>query len=663
MALAALLAAGFALRAVYGWPDPGPERTFDERYAMPNIEALVRDGRWTPVHAFHPTLSYLPQGVVLAAVEACGCLTLGTDSQRVLLAPRPGAGNAAPNWRPPLAAISPLGYRSCRLFQALVSTAAILATFLLARAAAPRIGIGGALGAAAAMAFVPWHVRVAGICNEDALLGLAFVVAGLATVAALRSASSRSYTFAGAAIGAALATKLTGGAAALPLAGASFWRARREPRRLALLALAGGVAAALFLALNPHFLTDFERVASDFGVTQRLYEREAGQADESRLERLVAGFRALALPSFLGLPLALLALFGALAGARSAAQTRSAPGEGEPLGVLLLFPLTYGLFYGLATGHLPEHNWLPMLPFAAILAMVAAHRLAALAERRAGRAGRLAVGVAVAAAIASVAYRGTAYVHRATVPPTLEVALRALPIPRQSTAILLRDLAADRAYVGPKIPRRGLREIQLAPGSPELDRSRLERADGWALHAATAERILGPEPPAGARVVRVGPSLGNARGPAVVAVWRPWRLVAARSVAAEKVVRGRAPSARLALAAPAGPDATHRSLRFGLLGPNRPVSCAVELAGGARIEAFAAPGGGPVRRRRADATEPADVEAGLERRRSSASFFTERIPIAEALEATVRCTSEAPMRIASPVDVLDWAPPETTPAP
>ncbi len=657
------------LRTVYGWPDPGPERTFDERYAMPNIEALMRDGRWTPLHAFHPTLSYLPQGVVLAAVEACGCLRLGTDSQRVLLAPRPGAGNAAPNWRPPLAAISPLGYRSCRLFQALVSTAAILATFLLARAAAPRIGFGGALGTAAVMAFVPWHVRVAGICNEDALLGLAFVVAGLATLAALRSGTVRSHMVAGAAIGAALATKLTGGAAALPLAGASLWRARREPRRLALLALAGGVAAALFLALNPHFLTDFERVASDFGVTQRLYEREAGQADENRLERLVAGFRALALPSFLGLPLALLALFGALAGARSAAQTRSAPAEGEPLGVLLLFPLTYGLFYGLATGHLPEHNWLPMLPFAAILAMVGAHRLATLAERRAGRVGRLIVSVAVAAAVASVAYRGTVYVYRATVPPTLEVALRALPIPRQSTAILVRDLAADRGYVGPRIPRRGLREIQLVPGGAELDRSRLERADGWVLHAPTAERIFGPESLAGARVVRVGPSLRGARGPEVVARWRPWRLVAARSVAPEKVTRSREPSARLTLAGPAEPATTHRSLRFGLLGPNRPVTCFVELAGGARIEAFAAPGGGPVRRRRADpeagpeAEVETEIEAGLERRRSSASFFTERVPISEALEVTLRCTSEAPMKIAAPVDVLDWAPPETTPAP
>ena len=640
LALAAVLVAGGALRLAYGWPDPSGARDYDSRFVLPNVESILRHHRFLPVSAYHPSLSFLPQAAVLGAVEACGCLELGTGTRSVL---RP-AGGRPPRTRargggPALAAVSPLAYRTCRIVQSLLGVGALaLLSVLAARVLGPWRGV----AAAALLAFVPWHLWTAGACNEEAAFFVAVEVAALATLSAARRDDLGGYALAGVAFGCALASKLNAGPVTLPLAVWTLARARRAPRRVALLATAAAVSVVTFVALNPHFVTRFDLVRRDFGYTVRHYQEKAVAASTGHFDVLVSGLAAPAAPEYLGLALALLALVGLAVAARPASGDPRRHGE---LRLLALFPLTYVPVYALITRHVKDHNWLPVLPFAIVLALAGAGALVAAARRAGGRRlAAAALALAIAAAL-PVAARGTALVYGAVVPDTLELALRRLaPSVPRGRVILIRDVAGDRRWVGRRASRKRLLEVELPAGDAGLAAGRLAAADFWILERATARR-LGL---ASGAAFEVAPRLFSARGPALTAGGQRWRRLGAGQPAALRQSWGRAAEVEVPLGPlPAG---TRRvSLRFGVVGGERDSRCTVRPGAGAAR---------PAHRELVRRTRPVRaLDREQPRAHAGELFFTERLDPAGASTVVVRCTGERPRRITTPVEVRFWAPP------
>ena len=649
-ALLAVLLAAFGLRLAYGWPDPSPSRSWDDRFGLPNVESLLRTHSFRPVNAYHPSLSYLPQTLFLGAVDSCRCLELGTHTRRVLGPRRRADLRANVAGVPAISAVTPLGYRACRLWQSLLgAVAGLLVALLIGRLVSPAWGVAGA----AVLVFVPWHVWISALCNEDTALFLGVELAALATLLAIRRRDAFGFGCAGLAIGVALAGKLNAGPAALPLTVWALATAPRDRRQLARLALAGALALATFLVLNPHYVTHFDWVRHDFGVTVDIYRQKAAGEKTGFFGALASGLASPADRGYLGIPLALLALVG-LARAARPSIAGDDPARTLGLRVMVLFPLTYVPVYALVTRHVAGRNWLPVLPFAIVLAAAGAATLHG-AARRGGRPWLPAlVLAAILAAALPVAVRGTRFVYRAVVPPTTELAARVLHRHLRGHPVVLRDVVPDRHWVDQTVSRKRWLEIYVEADDPGLDLARLERARGWLLSAPTAAAILARSPP-GTDPAALGP---EHRSPALP---RP-RTRAGRRLA--RLAHGRAPrdravrrllgqdgrgAARAPGPAPNRERVLRRPLRSRLL---RPVGRGAPLLGDDRRRRGAA---GPLeRRRRLRYRRP--LAAGAPWNRATTIRFTERFPAKPTETLLLRCEADRDIRIASPVEVLESVP-------
>jgi hypothetical protein len=645
-ALALVFLAAFGLRVAYGWPDPSASRSWDDRFGLPNVESILRTRSFAPVNAYHPSLSYLPQTLVLGAVDACRCLELGTRTRRALGPRRRADLSANVRGVPAISAVTPLGYRACRLWQSLLgAVAGLLLALLVGRLVSPAWGV----AAAAVLAFVPWHVWISSMCNEDTALFLGIELAALGTLFAVRRRDALGFATAGLTVGIALASKLNAGPAALPLTVWALATARRDRRQLARLALAGAVALAFFLVLNPHYVTEFQKVRHDFGVTVDIYQHKAAGEETGFLGVLASGLLSPAAPGYLGIPLALLVLIGLARAARPSLagdDARRATG----LRLMAVFPLTYLPVYALVTHHVADRNWLPVLPFALVLAAAGGATLVA-AARRSGRAWLVPVTVvALLAAAAPVAVRGVRFVYRAVVPPTTQLAARVLRHHLHGHAVVLRDVPPDRDWTGREVSRKSWLEVYVEPDDAKLDLARLERSRGWILSAPTAASVLAHSPAgtdAAALGRRIPPRLFFARGPELVVGWRGWRTVARGTAGLSGETWGPVAEARVTLPEPRQPERSFLVVRFGLVFAGRSGAargCSATTDAGEQLPVHLQ------RRRRLHYRQK--LEAGAPWSRAAAIRFTERFPATLTKTLTLRCEADQPIRFADPVEVL-----------
>lgn len=618
LALGATIVAGLALSIPYGWPDPGSGRAWDERFGLQNVAAILSAGAFEPANAFHPSLSYLPQTLALGAVDACGCLELGTGTNSVFL-PRPEASGRE---RP--LKVSALGYRSCRLFQALLGAVAQL---LLYRVARTVVSPWTAVGLAAVLGFVPWHLWSAGICNEEAGLIVATLFVAWATLAATQRGDAVGALIVGLAIGAAFSTKLNGGFTGLPFALWSAAEARTNPRALTRLALAVVVAAATFCVLNPHFLTRFDMVRQDFGYTVDLYEEKATRETSGRLHVLASGLTSPASSAFLGPALAVFAAIGLIVTWLPGAGALLQPGDRLRLRLLSLFPLSYVTALAMGTPHFDEHNMVSVLPFALVLAGAGATAAVAGTHRAFGaRWAKLVAAVAIAAVL-PVLIRGVEYVYAAAVPTTADVARSELTKVLRRGLLVARVYPLDHAWKGPRLQRG--RALEFAVGEEDqavFDRARLALLDGWVVERRNVKALADLE---GARIVR--PRLFRARGPRLYVDRHPWRRVDSRPAATSVADDGQGLTVELDTARRSDLHATHSSLSFAWSGGADELPCLLRLADGAVV---------PLHLRRGRA---AGISLG----------FSERFP-ATVDRATLSCGVSNPL--VGPVEVLDWLP-------
>ncbi len=509
--LALILAAGMALRWWYlDWGLHG-QRFYDERFSFANVAPILDGGGLEPANGYYPLLSYLPQALVLEASDA---LHRATGDPR--FAVRQGAHFTAH------------AYRLARGVQAVYGVAAVWLTFLVGRRLfSATAGLVGAL----ALALSPWHIHASAYFKPDVLLVLTTLAAFLWSLQADERPTAARHALAGAGVGLALSSKLTGGLAALPLVFATALRARREPRRLALLALAGASSAALFFAANPYwrtYLLYMDKLGREYA-----WKAAARDLAYARTPALTLRF----LTDSLGLVAVVCAAAAAAVLLFRLVRRRQPPRDPVPTAVLLLFPPAYLLGYMAAVPQFKPNNVLPILPFVALLAGWAV--LAAvgrLTGRRRIPAPPLVAGLALAAALVLFAPRGVRYVYGSITPTAQDLADRFLgrELGEHQPCLVLEE----------RVPRRWPPWEAARPFTAcvrlELDRlSELEpaavaRADGVSFRRS---RLLGPEAStylgyiAAADAGRAALFAGRpfaVRGPAVAVAAHPWRLLAPR---------------------------------------------------------------------------------------------------------------------------------------
>lgn len=500
--LAVLLVWSFASRIWFGSIGLDSSRFWDERYGLENIHALLEQGQIHPANGYHPSLSYLPQALLLGAVHGLHQWT-GSEGLAIL------AGEG----------FTPLAYGLCRFSQAVFGVLSLLLLFLIGnRLFGPGVG----LTAAFMMSVVPWHIRQSAIYKPDILLILTVELALLLALAALDRPHLRCFLAAGGGIGLALATKFNAGPIALPVTVLAFWKGGRDRRFLAWLCAAGAASVVTFLVLNPYVLTDFQLYATDFNRTLRDYERKGVAEQSSKVSLILHAGESLVTDNFHGQVAGGLALAGMagllLWGLRPGVEEK----RRLELWMLLSFPLSYVLLYSLSTTNPSAHNWLPLLPVSSLAAAWvvigtwsrASLSLPALSDRRVWLA-------ASVVAVLAVSWPANRYVYNSVVPSNLEragiylrgalapLAGRHVLVEEQAGRMILRNRRVDQSAVVPVADLEG-----LSPGV----RSRAD-AEIFTVSGKNADEAL---------VFRSSPFRG--RGAPLGARLHPWQLVDTQKV-------------------------------------------------------------------------------------------------------------------------------------
>lgn len=271
----------------------------------------------------------------------------------------------------------------------LLSIVAGAATALVAaRIAARLVPAPFAVLAALAVACAPGHVLHSGFATPDAIATFLAATALLLALRALEGAS-RAFALAGAAAGLAAAAKYSAGLAVAAPVAAALLLPGAVRQRVARIAAAAGAALAAFLVAVPYALLTPARFLADVRYELLVHPRE-GHLDIFTRTGDGWSYHLLAnLPYVLGPPLLVLALAGL-----AVMATRR-----RPAGVVLLaFAIPYFLGLGLSQVRFLRYT-LPLVPVLAVAAAVAldAYRGTALARRlRPAIPGALAVGYAAA---------------------------------------------------------------------------------------------------------------------------------------------------------------------------------------------------------------------------------------------------------------------------
>jgi len=489
-------------------------RFWDERFSVWNIRAVLESGSLRPDNGFYQSLSYLPQALLLAAVDKLHQATGGGA-----FAVYGDSGD-----------LSPAAYTLCRAVQALYGAGCLVLVFLVGRRLfSTGVGLLGAL----ILVGAPWHVHASAIFKPDVLVSLTTLAALLWSLRAAEEPPSwKRYALAGFAIALAPSAKLTGGVAAVPLVVATLITGWRDRRRLGYLLLAGAVSLLTFVALNPYFkvyFTFFERNLSVYAYRAESYEGT----------HLAVLWRALSMVvAWNGHGAAVGALSLVAVALLAVSVVRGGPAVRLRRAMFLSFPLAYPLIYAAVTTHFQEQNFLPLLPFTSLAAAWLLHGLWGRLKDRVAVLRRPAPAAAAVLVLAAVFVpRPFLYVYRSLVPTTQDVAMRMLRVGFGKTP----DGGAGRLVVCEGWQQSRTRwEDALRFGASRLSIEAVERLD--ALPAAAVDRADGEiflaarlDGDGGAsywdrvaaagreQVERVAPKPFKVRGEPVVALSHPWR--------------------------------------------------------------------------------------------------------------------------------------------
>jgi hypothetical protein len=508
--LATIVVLGLVLRLWYASWDPTPRRFWDERYSFDNVRSILLGKTLRPARGYYPSpVVNLPPAALLGVTMSLERLAEKPTSD---ILERGSFGRR--------------GHLLARGLQAVYGSASLLLLFVVGRRVfSPEVG----LLAAAALAFMPWHIHVSGYFKPDALLVLTLVCALYSALRALEEPTIARHLLAGIAIALAMSAKLTGGTIAIPFALAALALGRRAPRRWALLALAGATSAATFVALNPYWA----RYAHFLSGLRRDYAMRAGWAGTTRTEMPERILELLLGPNGHGAFYGAAALAGLVWLGFQATRRTLAPETRAIRFVLVAFPLLYILLYSTQTAYFKGNNFLPILPFTALAGaalLVTSWRLLAARFTRRRPALTLLSTIALALVLAPP---GVLYVYRSLTPTTSALALRfvdrALWPGHGRIAYSERVENARPQWEGSRWVRRNAAGIRFVDSLSAMTLESLNLTDAVVFHASRLDR--GDAAPLRTFVERAGPdrvrsfrpALFDARGPGLIVVARPWR--------------------------------------------------------------------------------------------------------------------------------------------
>lgn len=514
--VAAVVVYGCSLRVWYANAGLHPSRFFDERYSVANLMKVVEAGRLEIANGYYPTLTYLPQAVLVGLSERAYS---ASGDERFRMIDETG--------------LLPRGRLVSRLVQVGYAGLTLLVVFLAGRRLfSEPVGFLAAILVASA----PLHLRLSANFKPDVVLTLTTLVTTYWSVLAIERRRPRSFVLAGAGTALAASAKLTGVVTVLPLAVVALAVGWRDWRTWRNLALAGLASAGLFLLLNPHwpkYLTALERV-------QRFYDRTAATrgVDAADIPRL--GVRYLLSADALGPVIGLLALIGAVGLLGRLLARRSSDPQTVALTTFFLFPLLFAAAYASSTPHFKGNNFLPLLPFMALLAAwvgVGGYRAAGRHIRSLSRP--TVAGVTLAVAVLAIARPGFSYTYDRMVPSTYDRAAEFFRYQFSAARTFAEESRTVVAEAWAYVPR----SWELSP--PEFNNApsmTVELDDPRTAATARLDRFDGElyrDDPSGQgdqfvdrRVNRVDSRYVarfeavpfRVRGPSLTAIAHPWRL-------------------------------------------------------------------------------------------------------------------------------------------
>lgn len=340
----ALLLLTLGLRVWNGSAGLDTSRFFDERFSLRNVATLLVEGNSKPANAFYGSLSYLPQTFALWISESLHKLT-GIEQLSIF------SDRTADGW-------SPTAYFLCRLVCALFGTWSVWLTFLLGRRLfSPRVGL---LGAAFLSAF-PRHILASTEFKPDILVVALVVLTFLWSLDAARHLNRRNFLIAGAGVGLAVAAKYTGVGVAIPLTVGVLWYRLKDRQAWIYLVTAGLASIVTFALLNIHIAV----VVQYLPRIWRIMESKGDATGGSRLDVLGIEFNFLVLHH--RWPVMLFVLAGCVALFRRAAKH---PDRWRRLDAVMVLSYVFGYsaLYAAATKLFKGQNYLPVAAFTSVLA-------------------------------------------------------------------------------------------------------------------------------------------------------------------------------------------------------------------------------------------------------------------------------------------------------
>ena len=503
--LAALVIWSVAVRAWDASVGLHGGESFDERFSLANVAGVLAGKGLGPQQAYYPSLSYLPQAAVLVAADglhrATGIAALGIYTRKG-------------GW-------SSTAYLLCRLTNVAFGALSLVLVFVVGRRL---FGDAEGLAAAAVLAAFRRHVVSSAHFKPDILVLLLTLLTFYWALLAVWRPRRRAFLRAGVGVGLATAAKYTGAGAALAVTAAALvgWRDRQQlPRRLGWLLLAGVVAVATFLLLNPwvrdlyRFLMELAHGYSVTGVQEHsspwvvLRRATVSVLTHHGWTAWFVGGGVVALAWRVARP----------------AAWQPAWDDHRHAGAILLLVQTvgYDLAHAAVFPAFRAQNILPIAPFTSLVAgwaMVEAYRWLARAWRPA-RHQAFAAALASIAAVALLA-KPALEVYRRAVPSTWEVAAEAVFSKLDTPALRSVAYHGDHADFALAARRHTLVTFRAQPSKRSGDADPLF-SDAEVYSAASPPTWPKGPPPGESIAVTAQPF--RSRGETVTLQLHPWRLV------------------------------------------------------------------------------------------------------------------------------------------
>ena len=282
-----------------------------------------------------------------------------------------------------------------RILTAIFGTLTVVVIYCAGRRWGPAV----AVLAAAVVAVHQQHVRESHFALTDVPLTFWIALALLLALRAGERADFKSFLLAGAAVGAAAATKYNGSLAII----LPFTAAMLVPRRLPMLLATVAGAAAAFLIGAPYSLLDLPGFLNGFASLMQHYNHPASVAAAATVyvKYLRNWFT---WQGVLPLEIGWIGVAIALGGVIAVVRYLFSPGSRRPAFVLLLFPFTYFWFIS-EQGALQYGRYLmPVVPMLALFFAIGVAFLAERLEARSRIAWLIAVVVLLPSLAASIAW-------------------------------------------------------------------------------------------------------------------------------------------------------------------------------------------------------------------------------------------------------------------